>query len=158
MLLHCALCPSFVRYISASQSFLVQSRSASLPWHVNHISEPFLLTVDTVVCFSRCCTINCKNSSFLFVSLSLWWSICVSLLYIITLFFLLNPKSKKSRVLCVGGWERVREPMLFLAGWGSLGSLAYGKSALGKPWTETFYYAVLLKHTHTQPCVCNIGA
>ena len=28
--------------------------------------------------------------------------------------------------------ERERETVLFLAGWGSLGSLAYGKSALGK--------------------------
>lgn len=152
MLLDCALCPS---YISASQSFLVQSRSASLPWHVNHIYEPFLLTVDTVVCFSRCCTINCKNSSFLFVSLSLWWSICVSLLYIITHFFLLNPKSKKSRVLCVCGWMRESERADAILGW-------LGKSWLPSVWEKCSWQALnwdillccpLKTHTHTTLCL-----
>lgn len=45
--------------------------------------------------------------------------------------------------------ESERVSVLFLAGWGSLGSLAYGKSALGKSRTEAFHYAVLLKHTQT---------
>lgn len=54
---------------------------------------------------------------------------------------------------CVGERER-RVPLLFLAGWGSLGSLAYGKSALGKCWTQAFHYAGLLKNTtHTQKLV-----
>lgn len=50
---------------------------------------------------------------------------------------------------CASACERERESVLFLAGRGSLGSQAYGKSALGKSWTQAFHYAVLLKHTQT---------
>lgn len=45
--------------------------------------------------------------------------------------------------------QRERVSVLFLAGWGSLGSLVYGKRALGKSRIEAFHYVVLLKHTQT---------
>ncbi len=141
--------------------YLLKFKRALLAWPYVRCCQSMLYKVFSV-------SIVTQNMCF-FLFLSLCWLKCVRLYFPPSHY---HPLSRWiQRVISVSAWvcvgeserererEREREPVLFLAGWGSLGSLAYGKSALGRSWTEAFLYAVLLKHTQTdtQTCFCHSG-
>lgn len=135
-------------FSSAPKSFHFYMNEVPILCHIDQIVPIYLARV---VHYYLLYNIEPVLFFFLFFSLSLCcfkWA---------RLFFTLSPfcsnPNSRSVSACVFVWvwvrKRERESILFLAGWGSLGSQAYGKSALGKSWTEAFHYAVLSKHTQT---------